>query len=122
MSILANVKYYLKYLYFNRGNTKIRDYFTLNEYYRAIKELAEEGYLAMFFKFQALAKIYSSIYPINTEESLFISQVENKYFINNIDQNYDRYLSIIKFTENFIESYRESSIGSEKEFRINFMN
>jgi hypothetical protein len=122
MSILANVKYYLNYLYFNREDTKIRDYFTSNEYYRAIKELAEEGYLAMFLKFQSLAKIYSSIYPINTEESLFISQVENNYIINNIHQNYDRYLTIIKLTENFIESYRESSIGSEKEFRINFMN
>lgn len=121
MSILANVKYYINYLYFYRRDTKIREYFTSDEYNRAIKELAEEGYSAMFLKFQALARFYSSIYPINTEESLFISQVENEYIINNIHRNYDSYLTVIKFTENFIESYRESSIGSDKNLRINFI-
>ena len=60
----------------------------------------------MFLKFQALVRIYSNIYPLNTEESLFISQVENEFIINNIHQNYDSYLTVIKFTENFFESYR----------------
>ena len=60
----------------------------------------------MYLKFQALVRIYSSMYPINTEESLFISQVENEFIINNIHQNYDSYLTVIKFTENFFESYR----------------
>ena len=43
MSILANAKYYMNYLYFYRGDTKIREYFTSDEYNRAIKELEEEG-------------------------------------------------------------------------------
>jgi hypothetical protein len=75
----------------------------------------------MFLKFKTLTKIYSNIYPINTEESLFISQVENEYIIHNIHHNYDSYLTVIKLTENFIESYRESNIGLEKDFSIIFM-
>ena len=61
------------------------------------------------------------MHPINTEESLFISQVENEYIIHNIHHNYDSYLTVIKLTENFIESFRESNIGLEKDFSINFM-
>jgi hypothetical protein len=61
------------------------------------------------------------MYPINTEESLFISQVENEYIIHNIHHNYDSYLTVIKLTENFIESYRESNIDLEKDFSINYM-
>ena len=47
MKILTNARYYLNYLYFNRGDVKIRSYFSTDEYNKAVKELAEEGYLAM---------------------------------------------------------------------------
>ena len=61
----------------------------------------------MFLKFKTLTKIYSNIYPINTEESLFISQVENEYIIHNIHHNYDSYLTVIKLMKislNLIEN------------------
>ena len=79
MQILANAKYYLNYLYFNRGDTKIREYFSSNEYNNAIKELSEEGYHKIYLEFQDPVKIYSNQYPLNTEETLFISQVRNKF-------------------------------------------
>jgi hypothetical protein len=45
----------------------------------------------------------------------------NEYIINNIHQNEERDFTKIKFSENFIESYRESNISSEKISKINFM-
>ena len=122
MKILANAKYYLNYLYFNRGDSIIRDYFSSNQYNNAIKELAEEGYLQTYLIFKDLVKIYSDQYPLNNEESLFISEVKNK-FISNIKypQNCENYLRLIDFTENFIGDYRISDIELGKEFKINFL-
>ena len=68
MKILTNARYYLNYLYFNRGDAKIRAYFSTDEYNKAVKELAEEGYLTMLLEFQTLVKNYANIYPLNEEE------------------------------------------------------
>ena len=121
MKILTNARYYLNYLYFNRGDAKIRAYFSTDEYNKAVKELAEEGYLAMLLEFQTLVKNYANIYPLNTEESSFITQVENKYKTNYIHPDYDSYSTIVYFVENFLGTYKGSDIGLEKEFRINFI-
>ena len=68
--IISNIIWII-YIFYRR-DTKIRDYFISNEYNKTIKKLSKEGYSAMFLKFKTLTKIYSNIYPINTEESLFI--------------------------------------------------
>ena len=122
MQILANAKYYLNYLYFNRGDTKIREYFSSNEYNNAIKELSEEGYHKIYLEFQDPVKIYSNQYHLNTEETLFISQVRNKFKSKmKYPQNYNYYLTLIQFIENYIGFYRMPDIEFEKEFKINFL-
>ena len=52
---------------------------------------------------------------------IYISSWKWIYIHNNIHHNYDSYLTVIKLTENFIESYRESNIDLEKDFSINYM-
>ena len=122
MKIFSNIKYYLNYFYFNRGDTKIREYFSSNEYNNAIKELTEEGYFQMYLIFQDLVKIYSNLYPLNSEESLYISQVEKKFISKfNFPQDNEHYKRLIEFAENYIRSYKISDIGFEKEFKINFL-
>ena len=122
MKIFANIKYYLNYFYFNRGDTKIREYFSSNEYNNAIKELTEEGYFPMYLEFQDLVTIYSNLYPLNSEESLYITQVKKKFISKlNFPQDNEHYRRLIEFAENYIRSYKISDIGFEKEFKINFL-
>ena len=103
MKIFSAIKYYLNYFYFNRGDTKIREYFSSNEYNNAIKELTEEGYFPMYLEFQDLVTIYSNLYPLNSEESLYITQVKKKFISKlNFPQDNEHYKRLMEFAENYI--------------------
>ena len=72
MNFLSKMKYYLNYFNFYRGDEQIKNYFSSNQYYNAVKELTEEGYFQFLIKFNEIANSYSLLYPLNREEDIFI--------------------------------------------------
>ena len=78
MRALSNLRYYLNYLNILRGDNTIRNYFSSNESYQAIKELTEEGYPQFYDKFWEIVESYSNLYPLNTSELRFIKKIKRK--------------------------------------------
>ena len=122
MNFLSKASYYLKYLYFNRGDTAIIEYFSSNEFNLAIKELTEEGYTQVNEIFNDLAKAYSLTTPLNKEESDFIDNINIKCCLNK--KNYDLpelFRINIELAENFVYFYKENKINFNKEYWINLL-
>ena len=59
MNFLSKMKYYLNYFNFYRGDEQIKNYFSSNQYYKAVKELTEEGYFQFLTKFKLLFSFVS---------------------------------------------------------------
>ena len=109
MKVWSNVKYYLNYLDFYRGAEKIRNYFSSNENYKAIKELTEEGYFQYLSKFNEIADSYCLLYPINKQEMSFIENIRGHCLTNiklNINNNYFILDARVKSAKEYIVSYK----------------
>ena len=122
MSFLSKASYYLKYLYFNRGDKAIIEYFSSNEFNLAIKDLAQEGFYQVNDIFNDLAKAYSLTTPLNKEESDFINNINIK--CKKKKKNYDllELFGInIELAENFVYFYKENKINFDKEYWIKLL-
>ena len=121
MSIFSNIKYYVNYFYFNRGETEIKNYFSSNEINQAIKELIEEGYTQFMSKFIELINQYTLIYPLNRQETIFIEAIKGKCFSNiKHEINYSYFESEVRAVKNNIVSYKKErkSLNNEYQLRI----
>ena len=122
MSFLSKASYYLKYLYFNRGDKAIIEYFSSNEFNLAIKELTQEGYYQVNEIFNDLAKAYSFTTPLNKEESDFINNINIKCCLNKKNNDLPELFRInIELAENFVYFYKENKINFDKEYWIGFL-
>ena len=122
MSILSNVKYYLNYLNFARGDTEIKNYFTSNETNKAIKVLIEEGYSQFYIKFEELVESYSLLYPLNKQENTFIKNIRNKFFSKaKSSANYIKYEIEANEVKNFVIFYKNDMryMNYEYQYSIN---
>ena len=97
MNFLSAASYYLQYFYFNRGDSKILQYFSSNEFNAAIKELTQEGYLKARETFIELARTYSLTTPLNKEESEFINDVKIEYLTNKKNLDAESYFLSCNF-------------------------
>ena len=122
MSFLSKASYYLKYLYFNRGDRAIIEYFSSNEFNLAIKDLAQEGFYQVNDIFNDLAKTYSLTTPLNKEESDFINNINRK--CNYSKKIYDfpeLYKMEIISAKAFVYFYKENKINFDKEYWISLL-
>ena len=119
MSIFSNIKYYVNYFYFNRGETEIRNYFSSNETNQAIKELSEEGYNQFLPKFTDLINQYTLIYPLNRQEAIFIEAIKVKCFSNiKHEINYSYFGSEVRAVKNYIASYKKERKNLNNEYQL----
>ena len=122
MSIWSNIKYYLNYLNFNRGDNLIKDYFSSDEYYNAIKELTEEGYVQFLEKFNEICNTYSYIYPLNRQEVNLIESIKSKCLSNiKWDINYKVWQYSVKLAKNFIISFQQQRKNLRQEYQFEIM-
>ena len=122
MNFLSKASYYLKYLYFNRGDRAIIEYFSSNEFNLAIKDLAQEGFYQVNDIFNDLAKAYSLTTPLNKEESDFINNINRK--CSNSKKIYDfpeLYKMEIISAKAFVYFYKENKINFDKEYWISLL-
>ena len=122
MNFLSKASYYLKYLYFNRGDRAIIEYFSSNEFNLAIKDLAQEGFYQVNDIFNDLAKAYSLTTPLNKEESDFINNINRK--CNYSKKIYDfpeLYKMEIISAKAFVYFYKENKINFDKEYWISLL-
>ena len=117
--MFSNIKYYLNYLYFNRGDSEIRNYFSSNETNQAIKELIEEGYNQFLPKFTDLINQYTLIYPLNRQEAIFIEAIKVKCFSNiKHEINYSYFGSEVRAVKNYIASYKKERKNLNNEYQL----
>ena len=122
MNFLSKASYYLKYLYFNRGDRAIIEYFSSNEFNLAIKDLAQEGFYQVNDIFNDLAKAYSLTTPLNKEESDFIDNINKKCnFSKKIYDFPELYKLEILSAKAFLNFYKENKINFDKEYWISLL-
>ena len=118
MNILSNMKYYLNYLNFNRGDNQIKEYFSSNEFNNAIKELTEEGYVQFLEKFNEICNSYSSLCPLNRQETNFIEGIKSRCISRiKIDINYKFWECSIKLAKNYIFSFQQQRKNLKQEYQ-----
>ena len=118
MNILSNMKYYLNYLNFNRGDNQIKEYFSSNEFNNAIKELTEEGYVQFLEKFNEICNSYSSLCPLNRQETNFIEGIKSRCISRiKIDINYKFWECSIQLAKNFISSFQQQRKNLKQEYQ-----
>jgi len=111
----------LNYLNILRGDNTIRNYFSSNENYQAIKELTEEGYPQFYDKFCEIVESYSNLYPLNTSELRFIEKVKRKNISKALTKNNNNYISWdIKVTSelNYIKFFKECNKNINEHYQI----
>ena len=121
MRALSNLRYYLNYLNILRGDNTIRNYFSSNESYQAIKELTEEGYPQFYDKFYEIVESYSNLYPLNTSELRFIEKIEKKNIFKALTKKNNNYISWdIKVTSelNYIKFFKECNKNINEYYQI----
>ena len=122
MNFFSKASYYLKYLYFNRGDRAIIEYFSSNEFNLAIKDLAQEGFYQVNDIFNDLAKAYSLTTPLNKEESDFIDNINRKCnFSKKIYDFPELYKFEILSAKAFLNFYKENKINFDKEYWIGLL-
>lgn len=122
MKIWTHVSYYLKYLNFTRGDSKIAAFFQDDEYNRAIKELIEEGYYQIYDKFIELINTYIYSNPLNQKEEFFINEIKGKFHkVRKYNIPIDKFNSKILITEAFISNFINTSINFDKDYSIKIL-
>ena len=119
MYLYSLASYYLQYLNFNRGESKINEYFSSNEFNKAIKDLTQEGYSQVNEIFNDLANAYALTTPLNKEESNFINNINRRCIINKKDFFFPQfYKTSISLAKTFIYIYRENKINFDRDYWI----
>ena len=122
MNFLSTANYYLKYLFFNRGDKTINEYFSSNEFNLAIKDLTQEGYYQVNEIFNDLVKAYSLTIPLNKEESDFINNIKIKCAINKKIYDFPELYQIkIVLAQEFVYFYKENKQNFDKEYWIGLL-
>jgi len=123
MRALSNLGYYLNYLNILRGDNTIRNYFSSNENYQAIKELTEEGYPQFYDEFCQIVESYSNLYPLNTSKLRFIKKIEKKNISKALTKNNNYIYWDIKVTSefNYIKFFKECNKNINEHYQIEIL-
>ena len=122
MNIWLNIKYYLNYLNFNRGDNQIRNFFASNEYYNSIKELMEEGYTQFRRKFEEIVDSYTLLYPLNRQEISFINNIiRDTYTCPQSFKDYSYFEINIRATTNYIVAFKNTKDRLPKKYRYDLI-
>lgn len=122
MNIWLNIKYYMNYLNFNRGDNQIRNFFASNEYYNSIKELMEEGYTQFRRKFEEIVDSYSLLYPLNRQEISFINNIiRNTYTCPQSFKDFSYFEINIRATTNYIVAFKNTKDKLPKKYRYDLI-
>ena len=122
MNIWLNIKYYMNYLNFNRGDNQIRNFFASNEYYNSIKELMEEGYTQFRRKFEEIVDSYSLLYPLNRQEISFINNIiRNTYTWPQSFKDFSYFEINIRATTNYIVAFKNTKDKLPKKYRYDLI-
>ena len=124
MNLWLNIKYYFKYFDIIRGQDSIKNYFSSNETFKAIKELTEEGYNEFYSKFCDIAESYSNLYPMNSAEISFIENVKNKCISNLIAKHKEKFLiwdSKVSATFDYVSLFSENKEKLNDQFQLKIL-
>ena len=124
MKIWSNINYYFNYLNLTRGDSTIKTFFSSNENYKAIKELAEEGYIEFYRKFCEIVKSYSDLYPLNNREYQYIETIKSNCITNSKSKGNKVYFgwnAEVNGAKNYVNLFKQYNINVDNQYQIEIL-
>ena len=124
MKIWSNINYYFNYLNLTRGDSTIKTFFSSNENYKAIKELAEEGYIEFYRKFCEIVKSYSDLYPLNNREYQYIETIKSNCITNSKSKGNKVYFgwnAEVNGAKNYVNLFKQYNMNVDNQYQIEIL-